>query len=72
MRKHLPAQRARREALQRTPAQQADPLMAHQSNPEYLQIESTLWIGKAVCTLLELFLVCFHATFELLCIFGRR
>ena len=31
MRKHLPAQRARREAPQRPPAQQADPLTAHQS-----------------------------------------
>lgn len=73
MREHLPAQRARREAPQRPPAQQADPpLTAHQSNPEYLQIESTLWIGKAVCTLLEFLLVCLHATFELLCIFGRR
>lgn len=31
MRKHLPAQRARREAPQRPPAKQADPLTAHQS-----------------------------------------
>ena len=31
MREHLPAQRARREAPQRPPAQQADPLTAHQS-----------------------------------------
>ena len=71
-RKHLPAQRARREAPQRPPAQQADPLTAHRSNPEYLQIESTLWIGKAVCTLLEFLLVCLHAALELLCILGRR
>ena len=71
-RKHLPAQRARREAPQRTSAQQADPLTAHRSNPEYLQIESTLWIGKAVCTLLEFLLVCLHAALELLCILDRR
>ena len=31
MREHLPAQRARREAPQRPPAKQADPLTAHQS-----------------------------------------
>ena len=72
MRKHLPVQRARREAPQRPPAKQADPLTANQSNPVYLQIESALWIGEAVRTLFELLLVCFHATFELLCIFGRR
>ena len=60
------------EAPQRTSAQQADPLTAHRSNPEYLQIESTLWIGKAVCTLLEFLLVCLHAALELLCILGRR
>lgn len=59
-------------APQRPPAQQADPLTAHQSNPEYLQIESTLWIGKAVCTLLEFLLVCLHAVLEFLSVLGSR
>lgn len=94
MREHLPAQRARREAPQRPPAQQADPLTAHQSmlkrlasagrffvdltwgrtrkGADTLKVEPALGVGESVCTLLELFLVCFHATFELLCIFGRR
>ncbi len=95
MRKHLPAQRARREVPQRPPAKQADPLTAHPKHVKatgfgwslflltshgvepvgaqpHLQIEFTLGIGKTVSTLLELFLVCFHATFELLCILGRR
>lgn len=95
MRKHLPAQRARREVPQRPPAKQADPLRARQSKLRrstkvgrlflltshgvepvgaqlLSQIEPTLGIGKTVSTLLELFLVCFHATFELLCILGRR
>lgn len=70
-RKRLPAQRARRKAPQRPPAQQADHLTAHQSNSDYLQIESTLWIGKAVSTLLEFLLVCLHAALELLCVLGR-
>ena len=72
MRKHLPAQRARREAPQRPPAQQADPLTAHQSNPVYLQIESALWIGEAVRTLFELLLVCLHAALEFFRVLGRR
>ena len=37
-----------------------------------LQVEPALGVGESVCALLELFLVCFHATFELLCILGRR
>ncbi len=94
MREHLPAQRARRKAPQRPPAQQADPLTAHQSmlkrlasagrffvnlalgrtrkGADALQVEPALGVGESVCALLELFLVCFHATFKLLCILGRR
>lgn len=94
MRKHLPAQRARREAPQRPPAKQADPLTAHQSmlkrlasagrffvglawgrtrkGTDALQVEPALGVGESVCALLELFLVCFHAALELLCVFGRR
>lgn len=95
MRKHLPAQRARREVPQRPPAKQADPLTAHQrmlrrstsvgrlffvdlawgrtrKGTDALQVEPALGVGESVCALFELFLVCFHATFELLCILGRR
>ena len=72
MRKHLPAQRARRKAPQRPPAKQADPLTAHQSNSVYLQIEPALWISEAVRTLFELFLVCLHAALEFLRVLGGR
>ena len=40
MRKHLPAQRARREAPQRPPAQQADPLTAH---PKHVKATGSGW-----------------------------
>lgn len=40
MREHLPAQRARREAPQRPPAQQADPLTAH---PKMIKTVSEGW-----------------------------
>lgn len=40
MRKHLPAQRARREAPQRPPAQQAEPLTAH---PKHVKATGLGW-----------------------------
>ena len=40
MRKHLPAQRARRKAPQRPPAQQADPLTAH---PKIVKATGSGW-----------------------------
>ena len=47
MRKHLPAQRARREAPQRPPAQQADPLTAHQSMLERLASAGRFFVDLA-------------------------
>ena len=47
MRKHLPAQRARREAPQRPPAQQADPLTAHQSMLKRLASAGRFFINLA-------------------------
>ena len=44
MREHLPAQRARREAPQRPPAQQADPLTAHQSMLKRLASASRFFV----------------------------
>ena len=48
MRKHLPAQRARREAPQRPPAQQADPLTAHQSMLKRLASVGRFFVGSEV------------------------
>ena len=46
-RKRLPAQRARREAPQRPPAQQADPLTAHQSMLKRLASASRFFVDFA-------------------------
>ena len=47
MRKHLPAQRARREAPQRPPAQQADSLTAHQSMLKRLVLAGRFFVNLA-------------------------